>query len=196
MHKDPYENIYCVIDGYKDFILIPPTDLWCIPYKKYPVATFKNVTEKNYEIELQLEEKCESTEYIHAASANRENENTHDENQEYTDIMNEAISIVNKEIDDKNDRSEEKFQKKSYLPWISIDPLNPDFEKFPDFAEANLYQVRVEKGDCLYLPSLWFHHVRQSQGCIAVNYWYDMDFDVKYCYFRMLEQMCAENVNK
>lgn len=43
MHKDPYENIYCVIDGYKDFILIPPTDLPYVPYKKYPQAVFKRV---------------------------------------------------------------------------------------------------------------------------------------------------------
>lgn len=40
MHKDPYENIYCVIDGYKEFILIPPTDLPFVPYKRYPVAEF------------------------------------------------------------------------------------------------------------------------------------------------------------
>lgn len=40
MHKDPYENIYCVIDGYKDFILIPPTDLPYVPYKRYPQAEY------------------------------------------------------------------------------------------------------------------------------------------------------------
>lgn len=40
MHKDPYENMYCVIDGYKDFILIPPTDLPYVPYSKYPKAIF------------------------------------------------------------------------------------------------------------------------------------------------------------
>lgn len=41
MHKDPYENIYCVIDGYKDFVLIPPTDLPYVPYQRYPQANFK-----------------------------------------------------------------------------------------------------------------------------------------------------------
>lgn len=46
MHKDPYENIYCVIDGYKDFILIPPTDLPYVPYKKYPQAVFKRVDDQ------------------------------------------------------------------------------------------------------------------------------------------------------
>jgi peptidyl-lysine (3S)-dioxygenase / protease len=40
VHKDPYENIYCVIDGYKEFILIPPTDLPYVPYQRYPQASF------------------------------------------------------------------------------------------------------------------------------------------------------------
>lgn len=46
MHKDPYENIYCVIDGYKDFILIPPTDLPFVPYKRYPQAEFRHTDAK------------------------------------------------------------------------------------------------------------------------------------------------------
>lgn len=41
MHKDPYENIYCVISGYKDFILIPPTELHNVPRKRYQSAMFK-----------------------------------------------------------------------------------------------------------------------------------------------------------
>lgn len=72
------------------------------------------------------------------------------------------------------------------------DPLNPDYALYPEFKRAHKYQVRLNKGDCLYLPSLWFHHVTQSHGCIAVNYWYDMEFDIKYCYFRMLEKLCGK----
>lgn len=136
MHKDPYENIYCVISGFKDFILIPPTDLPYVPYKHYPVAKFKNVTSGNYEIEKQLGQK---------------------------------------------------------IKWIAVDPLrSQDFEKYPMFRKASIYQVRVNQGDCLYLPSLWFHHVRQSHKCVAVNYWYDMDFELKYCYFKMLENMVSD----
>jgi peptidyl-lysine (3S)-dioxygenase / protease len=41
MHKDPYENMYCVISGYKDFILIPPIDLHNVPKEKFPVGVFK-----------------------------------------------------------------------------------------------------------------------------------------------------------
>ncbi|VVC99984.1 bifunctional peptidase and (3S)-lysyl hydroxylase Jmjd7 [Leptidea sinapis] len=136
MHKDPYENIYCVIDGHKDFILIPPTDLPFVPYQNYLQAKFEYSEYEGWKIDL---------------------------------------------LEEQND-----------LPWISVDPLNPDLSKYPQFEKTHRYHVRVNKGDCLYLPSLWFHHVRQSHGCIAVNYWYDMEFDIKYCYFKMLEKLCRK----
>lgn len=83
------------------------------------------------------------------------------------------------------------------INWIAVDPLNEEeiSEKYPEFKNTHQYKVRVHKGDILYLPSLWFHHVRQSHKCIAVNYWYDMDFDIKYCYFKMLEQLCENQGN-
>ncbi|XP_045455605.1 bifunctional peptidase and (3S)-lysyl hydroxylase Jmjd7 [Melitaea cinxia] len=146
MHKDPYENIYCVIDGYKDFILIPPTDLPYVPYKRYPQAEFKR-------------------------------------NGDEWDIVpiNKSQDCIDSDGDNNNDMR---------LPWICIDPLKPDFTKYPEFKKAHIFKARLHKGDCLYLPSLWFHHVKQSHGCIAVNYWYDMEFDIKYCYFKMLEKLC------
>lgn len=81
------------------------------------------------------------------------------------------------------------------LPWIAVDPLDDALqERYPDFfTKARQFHVRVEKGDMLYLPALWFHHVRQSHGCIAVNYWYDLDYsDPKYCYYRMLWSLCND----
>lgn len=41
LHKDPYENMYCVISGYKDFILIPPTDYAYVARSKYPTGAYK-----------------------------------------------------------------------------------------------------------------------------------------------------------
>lgn len=149
MHKDPYENIYCVIDGYKDFILIPPTDLPFVPYKRYSQAEFRRTGHK-------------------------------------WDI----VPVSNKSIF--TDGVEDEFDTSDGLPWICIDPLSPDYTQYPEYKKAHKYHIRLNKGDCLYLPSLWFHHVTQSHGCIAVNYWYDMEFDVKYCYFKMLEKLCAK----
>jgi peptidyl-lysine (3S)-dioxygenase / protease len=42
MHKDPYENIYCVISGFKDFILIPPVDVHLVPRETYQSAIFES----------------------------------------------------------------------------------------------------------------------------------------------------------
>lgn len=49
----------------------------------------------------------------------------------------------------------------------------------------------------LYLPSLWFHHVRQQASAdddacvIAVNYWYEMAFDCKAAYAKLAEQLAT-----
>lgn len=53
------------------------------------------------------------------------------------------------------------------VKWIPVDPLCPDFEKYPLYKNARQLHCTVEEGDALYLPSLWFHHVRQTHGCIA-----------------------------
>ncbi|XP_044743339.1 bifunctional peptidase and (3S)-lysyl hydroxylase Jmjd7-like, partial [Chrysoperla carnea] len=136
MHKDPYENIYCVVEGKKDFILIPPTDIWRIPYKNYPKGIY---------------------------NINSQNQFTIDD-----------VAITEDSLDNS-------------ISWIAIDPLNPDINLYPDYKDANIFKVTVEAGDCLYLPSFWFHHVRQSHGCIAVNYWFDMQFGLNYCVFKLLE---------
>ena len=128
VHKDPYENIYCVVSGYKDFIHHPPTDQPWIPYGEYPQGRWKEV-----------------------------------------------------------DGSFQIVPESGTVPWIAIDPLSPDYERFPEYRKATQVKCRVKAGEFLYLPSLWFHHVRQSHGCIAVNYWYDMQYDIKYNYFELVK---------
>lgn len=41
VHKDPYENIYCVVSGHKDFILIPPVSYHNVTRRQFPSAVFK-----------------------------------------------------------------------------------------------------------------------------------------------------------
>ncbi|BFZ15711.1 hypothetical protein BsWGS_18750 [Bradybaena similaris] len=135
MHRDHYENLYCVISGQKTFILLPPTDLPYIPYKTCPTAVYKQNANGDFEI-------------IETESGNK-------------------------------------------ISWIAIDPLNPDLNKFPQYTAARPLTVTVRAGETLYLPSLWFHHVQQSQACIAVNYWYDMDFDIKWAYYKFLEKLSS-----
>jgi peptidyl-lysine (3S)-dioxygenase / protease len=62
------------------------------------------------------------------------------------------------------------------VPWISVDPDFPDLKQYPLFEHANPIHVTLQKGDVLYLPSLWFHQVKQSPDelgrAIAVNFWF------------------------
>ncbi|XP_016129516.1 bifunctional peptidase and (3S)-lysyl hydroxylase JMJD7 isoform X2 [Sinocyclocheilus grahami] len=133
VHKDHYENLYCVISGQKEFILLPPTDRPFIPYELYQPATYRLKEDGNFEI-----------------------------------------------VDEEDSTK---------VPWIPLDPLNPDYDRYPSYRLTKPLLCTVKAGEMLYLPSLWFHHVRQSHGCIAVNFWYDMEYDIKYNYFQLVESL-------
>ena len=135
LHKDPYENLYCVIKGQKHFILYPPCDRFFMPYKSFSVGKF-----------------C---------------------------LRNNAWTIE----DQKNNGDS------TVVPWIAVDPLSPNYKKYPQFKNATAFECTVEAGDVFFLPSLWFHHVQQSDLTIAVNFWYDMDFDAKYVYYQTLDKL-------
>lgn len=51
LHKDPFENIYCVVNGWKDFVLLPPTDRPWLPYKNLPVAQYKEKSAGKFTME-------------------------------------------------------------------------------------------------------------------------------------------------
>jgi len=40
VHRDHYENLYCVVRGRKTFILLPPTDLPHVPYGRLHLSWF------------------------------------------------------------------------------------------------------------------------------------------------------------
>lgn len=83
------------------------------------------------------------------------------------------------------------------IPWISIDDP-PDLLKHPLFIHASPLKVVVEAGDVLYLPSMWYHGVTQlgddDGKCVAVNYWYDMQFDARYCWLSLQDKAVADQL--
>jgi jumonji domain-containing protein 7 len=75
------------------------------------------------------------------------------------------------------------------VPWIPVDPTRPDLTRFPRYALAQALTVRVEPGDLLYLPSMWFHHVQQEGRTVAVNWWYDMEYGAAYAYLMLVRSI-------
>lgn len=41
--------------------------------------------------------------------------------------------------------------------------------------EADPFHITLREGETLYLPAGWWHHVRQTDITIALNWWYDME---------------------
>jgi len=60
---------------------------------------------------------------------------------------------------------------------FSMAPLEtPDFERYPRFREALAHAVssELEPGDAVFIPYMWWHHVRSlSPFNILLNYWWD-----------------------
>ncbi|SEM75046.1 Cupin-like domain-containing protein [Sphingomonas gellani] len=59
-------------------------------------------------------------------------------------------------------------------PVSMVDPLAPDLNRYPDFAEAQraMLVADLEPGDAIYIPALWWHQVSALDELnILVNYW-------------------------
>ncbi|MCG3167491.1 MAG: hypothetical protein POELPBGB_03283 [Bacteroidia bacterium] len=52
------------------------------------------------------------------------------------------------------------------------DAENIDYEKFPRMKNAQPYIVDLKAGETLYLPSLWWHHLKNIEESIAVSFWW------------------------
>jgi hypothetical protein len=65
-------------------------------------------------------------------------------------------------------------------PVSMVDPLAPDLSRFPRFAEAaaHAYSAELEPGDAIYVPTMWWHHVRSTAPFnLLVNYWWSAPND-------------------
>ena len=56
-----------------------------------------------------------------------------------------------------------------------VDFDNPDFARYPRFSDAlsTARTAMLEPGDALFIPSMWWHHVRSLERFnVLVNYWW------------------------
>ncbi|EXJ66689.1 uncharacterized protein A1O5_10360 [Cladophialophora psammophila CBS 110553] len=158
-HRDPYENIYLVVKGRKRFVLFSPVEEVCLHAQMVRTGRWQWMF-------------------------------VDDDNGE----KGEFEVVMDDDDDDGNDHNDNDNR----IPWIPVDPLRPPpaiSQKYPYYRHARPLSVTVSEGEILYLPAGWFHHVSQECGiwggheegdhddgtatvapCIAVNYWFDMDY--------------------
>ncbi|KAF8436161.1 putative pla2g4b [Terfezia claveryi] len=124
LHKDNYENLYCVLSGLKSFVLISPLEVACVRERTLPSATYMADADGGFKI-----------------------------------VPDDPPSDVS--------------------CWPTLDPDNPE-KSSPFWDLCKPLRVDVHPGEILYLPAMWYHKVSQKCApgsmCIAVNYWYDMDY--------------------
>lgn len=56
-----------------------------------------------------------------------------------------------------------------------VDITQPDFERFPRYAQALAHAqvVELEPGDAVFIPSMWWHHVESlTDFNVLINYWW------------------------
>jgi ribosomal protein L16 Arg81 hydroxylase len=53
--------------------------------------------------------------------------------------------------------------------FADVDCENPDYQNFPLFQEATLFEFTLNAGDCLFIPVGWWHHVRALEVSISLS---------------------------
>ena len=87
-----------------------------------------------------------------------------------------------------------------YSEWCILPDINNSRIPWSDWDaskyDASIHSIHLKPltvtlypGDTLYLPSQWYHQVHQSDDTIAINYWYDMKYDIKYCYSEFMKSI-------
>ncbi|CCC09961.1 hypothetical protein SMACR_02541 [Sordaria macrospora] len=147
LHKDNYENVYVQIRGRKHFVLLPPHCLPCVN-----------------------ESELKSGGYVR-----RQHQKTRGEEETGREEKGQLELVMEKEEDEETGKEQEVT-----VPFAIWDPDKPEENATRYSKLAEPMRVTLEEGDMLYLPAMWYHKVSQSclqEGiCVAVNYWYDMDF--------------------
>lgn len=54
-----------------------------------------------------------------------------------------------------------------------VDPLNPNYEKWPNFIKAKGLMTYLKPGEMLYIPPKWWHHVTSLTSSFSVSFWWN-----------------------
>lgn len=203
-HRDPYDNLYLVLRGRKTFTLWPPVEEVCLSARLVRTGRFVYLNDSIY-----YDEEYDDDDHDHDDDGEGENGDS-GPFEIQLDVDDEVESDGWGEDDEQMERERQKEKARSSsqygrIPWIPIDPSLPRStleQLYPYYRHARPETVTVEAGEMLYLPAGWFHHVRQQCGqwedgsrapCVAVNYWFDMDYEgERYAFHQLITRLVEE----
>lgn len=204
-HRDPYENLYLVLKGRKRFTLYAPVEEVCLHATRVRTGRWDLRRHRRGDGDEHVSgrgngggEEARGTEEdldcdwdwkIRLDNEQEDGQGTSSSTSASTASTLTSSSIAAGDCtatdSDKTGSGTGPF----LVPWIPIDPYKPPpttSSRYPYYQYAHPLTVTVSEGEILYLPAGWFHHVSQECGewddgsvapCIAVNYWFDMDYE-------------------
>eukprot|EP00887_Chlorella_sp_A99_P000675 scaffold5.g675.t1 len=218
LHKDPFENLYAVVAGSKTFTLLPPSDVWRVQLRRYPLATYRPVGPGCSCV-------CDSCTAGHSGScggcgccgcsgcsapvarllALRLEPVLHEPHEEvlWSSIQPESLVASCGAGGDASSDAGSSSAGSGSDSAGSSDADDAD-EGPASSGGGRLLQwpgappplrVTVRAGEVLYLPAMWWHQVEQEEDegglVLAVNFWHDMRFDGRHAAVGAVEALAA-----
>ncbi len=59
--------------------------------------------------------------------------------------------------------------KHPYTVQSHVNPLKPDFEKYPALQKATGHETILQHGETLFIPSMWWHHIEYMDGGFSLS---------------------------
>lgn len=72
------------------------------------------------------------------------------------------------------DEAENLYPYKSRLldNTAQVDPINPDYDKWPNFGKVKGFMCHLKPGEMLYIPPKWWHHVTALTPSFSISFWW------------------------
>lgn len=175
LHRDPYENLFYVASGEKIFTLYPPSHAAFLPVQTLNTKRFSFQTPGPSNTAMSDQDTDDDSYNDCGWQIIQEYDEDNDDDYEddiapSTDLTDATTTTTKRPRTKRNTRT--PWIHRAHAPSQYLHPIT----------------VRVQAGDILYLPSLWFHEVTQSKETVGLNWWFDMQFQSPlYCYFQLLE---------
>jgi len=185
---------YCVIRGVKTFTLFPPPDVAFLPSGTYPRYTYARAAEDSTadgatQLRPQKAQLKMVPVPVHGEEEGALRTTIHEQDDQDQSLPDED--------EDEVQRSTSVAPQAGGVQWIWLDPEDPAAAaQHPPYSLASPLRIEVQVGEVLYLPAMWLHRVSQTCVSIAVNFWYDMRFDLRYVLMQTCQRLAAEAVEE